>query len=314
MLFPLEKTFSLCAGVEGKPQSWIARCLEEKAPWVDLKCTLSLWGVRENHLARRLLSLLEVPLWKEVAVRLDMSFGDTQTHYRGHSDSFLFVVVFTPSSSRNDNISVCQWNWGQELAEGTKCHYIMGFKGALEALVRGDNLNSSGNERRTHPHLQSCVCQHLREKKKKNAPGENAPHLAASLDGGPRSGGGRLVRGTGLEVRALLREHLTARQWWMSGEPSPPAICCAADNDGRIPSIGAASTGSQPPTLGATGVDSCSFGKRKDLWVTDGRVGKKETQVWLLMLFCFVFANFQIKQKMNMKENTIWNILEEIKI
>lgn len=293
----------------GNPQSWIARCLEEKAPWVDLKCTLSLWGVSENHLVGRLLSLLEVPLWTEVAVRVDMSFGDTQTHYRGHSDSFLFVVVFSPSSSRNDNISVCQWNWGQELAEGTKCHYIMGFEGAWEALVRGDNLNSSGNERRTHPHLQSCVCQRLEKKRneKKKAPGESAPHLAASLDGGPRSGGGRLVRGTGLEVRALLREHLTARQWWMSGEPSPPAICCAADNDGRIPSIGAASTGSQPPTLGATGVDACSFGKRKDLWVTDGHGGKKETQVWLVTsescLFCFCQISNKTKHQYEIKYN-----------
>lgn len=85
----------------------IARCLEEQAPWVDLKCTLSLWGVRENHLAGRLLSLLEVPLWTKVAVRVEMSFRDTQTSYRGHFDSFVFVVVFTPSSCCDDNIPVC---------------------------------------------------------------------------------------------------------------------------------------------------------------------------------------------------------------
>lgn len=240
----------------------IARCLEEQAPWVDLKCTLSLWGVRENHLAGRLLCLLEEPLWTEVTVRVDMSFRNTQTNYRGHFDFFVFVMVFTPSSSRDDNISVCWWNWGQELADGNTCHYIMGSKGALESLVRRDDLNSSNNEGGTDPHLQSCVCQHWKKKKKK-ALRENAPHLTASLDMGLWSGGGRPVRETVLEVRVLLREHLTARQWWMSREPSPPAICCAPDNDGRTPSIGLQSTGSQHPTLRATGVDSSSFRERK---------------------------------------------------
>lgn len=107
MLLPLEKTFSLCAVCREHHNATIARCLEEQAAWVDLKCTLSLWGARENHLAGRLLSLLEVPLWTEVTVRVDMSFRDTQTSYRGHFDSLVFVVVFTPQSSRDDNISVC---------------------------------------------------------------------------------------------------------------------------------------------------------------------------------------------------------------
>lgn len=37
---------------------------------------------------------------------------------------------------------------------------------------------------------------------------------------------------TSLQVRSLLREQLTARHWWMSGDSNPPAIWQTEETDG----------------------------------------------------------------------------------
>lgn len=58
-------------------------------------------------------------------------------------------------------------------------------------------------------------------------------HLAASLVlAVPRRG--KLFCWTSLQVRSLLREHLTARHWWMSGESNPPAIWQTGRGRGNI--------------------------------------------------------------------------------
>lgn len=113
----------------GEPQLRIARCFEEKAPWVASKCTLSPWGVTENHLVGRLLFPFRGALVDGGGCEAAWDSATPNTLSR----SFWFFYIccsFTPSSSRDDNISVGRWNWGRDTADGTKCHYIMGLCGS----------------------------------------------------------------------------------------------------------------------------------------------------------------------------------------
>lgn len=65
---------------------------------------------------------------------------------------------------------------------------------------------------------------------------ETELHLAASLVlAVPRRG--KLFCWTSLQVRSLLREHLTARHWWMSGESNPPAIWQTGRGRGQHKSV-----------------------------------------------------------------------------
>lgn len=71
---------------------------------------------------------------------------------------------------------------------------------------------------------------------------ETELHLAASLGEAPSSG--RLFCWTSLQVRSLLREQLTARHWWMSGDSNPPAIWQTGETDrGGAKLVRAMSTG-----------------------------------------------------------------------